>query len=67
MTDLDKKITHTLFGKYSHNTIYLDDGIEFDCITYGKVKEQIEGKIGFFNIRWSDNIDHWIVYQYILL
>lgn len=56
----------TLHGKFTRNTIILDDGREFKCITYGSVRKQIDEKYGFFNLRYSEDINDWIIFQYIL-
>lgn len=56
----------TLVGIFLNNEITTEDGEAHNCITYNMVKQQIQGKFGCFNLRYSPNIDEWVVFQYAL-
>lgn len=62
---MDKTIIHTIYGTFCDNMIITDDG-NIPVITYKIVKDYIQGKKGFYNIRWSNDIDHWIIFQVML-
>ena len=38
----------------------------FPCMTYKSVRDKIEGKPGFFNFRYVEESDAWVIFQYIL-
>jgi hypothetical protein len=57
----------TLAGVFKANTIYTLDGEKFDCCTYGRVQEVIEGKAGIFNLRYNTDVMDWIIFQYLLM
>ncbi|NCB03187.1 MAG: hypothetical protein EOM67_13695 [Spirochaetia bacterium] len=60
--------TKTILGVFSGNVITdIETGEEFECITYGSVRKIIDEKLGFYNLRYEEAIDSWIVYQYILI
>lgn len=62
----DKENLHTVYGTFKDNIIYADDGDEIECITYGSVRKEINEQEGFFILRWSNDIDKWIVFNYII-
>lgn len=53
-------------GVFSNNTVTLEDGTILDCVTYGSVREIIEGKEGFFNLEKNIYGD-LVVKQYVIL
>ncbi len=57
----------TIFGKFQDNllTDYETGEIIF-CVTYRSVRDIINGKEGFFNLR-PDDYDNKILFQYVLL
>lgn len=57
----------TIVGTYTNSEIITPDGEIIKCITYNSVHNQIENKFGAFNLRWSDDIDKWIIFQYVLM
>lgn len=57
----------TIFGKFEDNELIdINTGEILFCITYKSVREKINGKTGFFNIKY-DTYDNPIIYQYVLL
>lgn len=57
----------TVLGIFKDNSITTEEGDVIECVTYQRVREQIDGKIGFYHlIRY---VDHpiWTIFQYILL
>ena len=63
---MDKNEIHIVFGTFIGNKIYSDNGSIINCITYGINRKVIDDKTGFFNLRWSESVDEWIVFQYVL-
>lgn len=55
-----------LHGKYSDNTFYPDEGKEFFCISYHSLNREINGTVGFFNMRYLDENNVWCIFQYLL-
>lgn len=64
---MDKSIVHTIFGMFCDNELTTLDGKIIPCITYGSVRNQINNKEGFYNLKWSDDIDQWIIFQFALV
>lgn len=62
---MDKTIIHTIYGTFCDNEIITEDG-NIPVLTYVSVRKYIEGKKGFYNIRWSNDIDRWIIFQIML-
>lgn len=56
----------TLHGVYKDFHFHPDNNESFHCITYESVRRKIEGKSGFFNIRYNKYSDKFIIFQYIL-
>jgi hypothetical protein len=53
----------TVYGKFEDNEIIdFETGECISCITYGSVRDKIQGKIGYFNLRMNIHGD-WIVFQ----
>ena len=63
---MNKNEINTVFGTFIGNKIYSDDGSIINCITYGINRKVIDDKNGFFNLRWSESIDEWVIFQYVL-
>ena len=57
----------TVFGKFEDNEIVdLETGEIISCITYKSVRDKIQGKEGYFNLRankWGD----WVVFQEMII
>lgn len=51
-------------GRYSMGIID-SDGEKIRCHTYRMVKEQIEGRSGYFALQ--KHYDNWILFQYVLI
>lgn len=56
-----------VLGKFEDNEIIdIETGEIISCITFKSVRDRIQGKTGYFNLRankWGD----WIVFQDILI
>lgn len=64
--ELDKNNIETLHGIFKDNIITTDNGEELGCISYGSLRNAMENKLAFFALRWSDDVNNWIVFQYVL-
>lgn len=57
----------TVFGKFEDNEIVDNEtGEIISCMTYKSVRDKIQGRVGYFNLRcneWGD----WIVFQELLV
>ena len=56
----------TLHGVYKDFHFHPDNDEAFHCITYESVRKKIEGKSGFFNIKYNQDSDKFIIFQYML-
>jgi len=54
------------YGRYENNVFYDSDGSEYFTISYRSVNKIIDGKTGFFNMRYNAEIKAWIIFQYCL-
>ena len=57
----------TVFGKFEDNEIVENEtGEIISCITYKSVRDKIQGKEGYFNLRMNCYGD-WIVFQEMII
>ena len=63
---MNKAEIQTIFGTFIGNKIYASDGSIINCLTYAINRKHIDNQTGFYNIRWSDDVNTWIVFQYII-
>jgi hypothetical protein len=55
------------FGIFKDNVIQTtENNKQIACMTYKIVRDAIEGKEGFFNLRWSKDLGVWVIFQYVL-
>ncbi len=55
------------YGKYQNNTFEdFDAQTKYFAISYHSTNKIIEGKTGFFNMRYNAEIAAWIIFQYVL-
>lgn len=54
----------TEVGTFKDNIITTIEGNTIHCLSYSRLLEKIEGLFGAFNLRWSTDIDRWILFQY---
>jgi hypothetical protein len=57
----------TVYGIFKDNTITTQEGEVIECVTYSRISEQIDGKIGFYNLIQYVGHPIWTIFQYILL
>lgn len=63
----DEVITKTVQGIFKDNKITTISGEIVECITYGSVRKEIENKEGYLHLKWSEPLQCWVLFQYILL
>ncbi len=56
-----------VYGLFKDNQITTEEGEVIECITYTRIKREIEGKKGFYHLKQSGRIKNWTVFEYILL
>ena len=54
----------TIRGKFLDNTI-TSDNETIEAITYGIVREQIQGKYCYFLLKWVDTYECWVVINWV--
>jgi hypothetical protein len=54
------------YGHYKRNKLTDRNGEVTDVISYRSVNKIIEGKTGFFNMRYKAEKNFWIIFQYYL-
>lgn len=54
------------YGTYKRNKLTETNGNVVDVISYRSVNKVIEGKTGFFNMRYKAEMKAWIIFQYYL-
>lgn len=54
------------YGHYKRNKLTEYNGEVTDVISYKSVNKIIEGKTGFFNMRYKAEMKAWIIFQYYL-
>jgi len=57
----------TLLGIFKDNTITTEEGEVIECVTYQRVREVIDGKLGFYHLIQYVGHPIWTIYQYLLL
>lgn len=63
---MDKSQIHTVYGTFIGNKIYTDNNEIINCITYAINRKHIDNANGFYNLKWSDDVNNWILFQYVL-
>lgn len=58
----NKEDIYTVYGELQNGLLSTEEGI-ISAVTYGSFKEQYNGVIGFFNLRYSEDIGMWIIFQ----
>lgn len=66
-SQLDKTKLYTIEGIFTNNKIIQPYDGDIPCMTYNSIRQLIEGHFGYFNIKWSEDIQEWILFQYLLL
>jgi hypothetical protein len=56
-----------VYGLFKDNQIRTEEGEVIECITYTRVKREIEDKKGFFHLKISGKITDWTIFEYLLL
>ena len=65
--EIKEEKIRTVFGKFEDNEIVdLETGEIISCITYKSVRDKIQGKEGYFNLRMNCHGD-WVVFQEIII
>ena len=59
--------TKVLFGIFIPNEIHMPDGTTFVCLTYGRLRNEIQGIEGFHHLQYVDSIGEWVIFQFIPL
>ena len=55
-----------LYGEYKDNHITTEEDEVYFVISYHSLNKIIDGKIGFFNLVWKENLGYWVIFQYCL-
>ncbi len=55
----------TVFGTFSNNEITTETQV-IECITYTSTRKKIEGLTAFFNLIWNDDINMYIISDYVV-
>lgn len=58
--------TIAVFGIFKDNKIITPDGEVIECVTYGRVREQIDEREGFYHLIKYVDRPIWCIYQFIL-
>lgn len=67
LQEIKKGEIRTVFGKFEDNEIVDNEtGEIISCITYKSVRDKIQGKEGYFNLRMNCYGD-WIVFQEMII
>ena len=64
--ELDKELIHTFIGTYINNTIHTIEGDKIKCTAYRQGNKNIVAGFTYcFNIRYSDDLQDWILFQVV--
>jgi len=63
--ELDKNEIHCVYGLFTGSRIITDVGY-YMAITYKIIWDKARNKLGFYNLKWEDEIQTWGIIQYIL-
>lgn len=61
--ELNKEIVNTVVGVYFHNKITTDNSIIDNVYPYKSRIPDFENKLCALNLRWSEQIQGWIIIQ----
>lgn len=64
---MEHNTIRTEVGTFQDNYITTIEGEVLHCLTFGSLDKIINGKFGAYNLRWSEDIGYWILFQYTLL
>ncbi len=68
MEYMDENKIYTLVGYYGDDNIFRAlSGEEISCITYREYNRYIVGKLSCVNMRYSFQLNCWIIFQAVLL
>jgi hypothetical protein len=66
--NLNKEKIYTLVGVYNNRNIFTTlDGEDIHCLTYREYNRYIVGKLSCVNMRYSFQLNCWIIFQAVLL
>lgn len=65
--EYNREETYCLKGIFKGGSIILENGEEFNAMSYQIIKEKTVGKLGYYNVHWVDTIKSWVIFQYILI
>ena len=54
-------------GVFTDNKIIRPYDDDVSCITYDSIRKEIEGHYGFFNLKYSEDLNEWVIFQYCLI
>ena len=64
---MEHNTIRTEVGTFEDNYLTTIEGEIIHCLTYGSLFEKVNKQFGAYNLRWSEDIDRWILFQYTLL
>ena len=69
MSEWDKSQVITQVGYYnSDNTFTTIDDITFSCMSYGIINRKYNSnQLVVVNLRWSEKLDSWVIFQIVNL
>ena len=69
MSEWDKSQVITQVGYYnSNNTFTTIDDITFSCMSYGIInRKYTPTELVVVNLRWSEKLDSWVIFQIVKL
>ena len=53
------------FGIFRDNQIISPDDSTFNCVSYQYLRERMEGIPGFHNLKWEEDIQSWVCFQFL--
>lgn len=56
-----------LYGEYKDNHILTEEGDYYFVISYRALNQIIDGRIGFFNLKYDEKDNYWVIFQYCLI
>ena len=55
-----------LYGLYKDNHITTEEDETYFVISYHSLNQIIDGRIGFFNLKYDEVDNYWVIFQYCL-
>lgn len=59
----NNEIIKAVEGIYSKGVLYTKENLT--VLIYGSFKREFQYLEGYFNLKWSDSLNNWVLFQYV--